>query len=387
MPKPSEPTDPSQPADEQRADSKGPQVTEAFDHTKMSFGQHLEELRSALFKAILALAAGTVFGLFIGWDIVAYIQTPLKEALVEHYREQSEVKELERLEQLKADGEAVPDDLDAAAGEFAERGLSPLEYWLDPREILPELAKRFPEAIDLGALPATDERIAEERAAEQPAAEQPLIPSRDDLIRLRLYRSVEDDPRVRVIGLQAHEPFMVYIKASLVAGAMFASPFIFYFIWDFVAAGLYRHERKYIYLYLPFSLGLFLAGAALAFYVAFDYVLAFLFKFYAWTETDPSMQLSEWMSFVLLLPLGFGISFQLPLVMLLLERIGVFTVETYLSKWRIAILVIAVLSMFLTPADPQSMVVMGVPLVALYFAGIALCRYMPGRRESTRSES
>jgi len=366
MPEPSQPTDKSE-----------PQAAEEFDHTKMSFGQHLEELRSALFKALLALAAGTIFGLFIGWDVVAYIQTPLKEALVEHYRDQAELKELQRLELLKANGQTVPGDLAAASQEFAERGLSPLEYWLDPQDILPELAERFPEAIDLKKLPPI------ENSKDQDA----VTPSREQLIRLRLYRALEDDPRVRVIGLQAHEPFMVYIKASLVAGAIFASPFIFYFIWDFVAAGLYRHERKYIYLYLPFSLGLFLAGAALAFYVAFDYVLAFLFKFYAWTETDPSMQLSEWMSFVLLLPLGFGISFQLPLVMLLLERIGVFTVETYLSKWRIAILVIAVLSMFLTPADPQSMIVMGVPLVALYFAGIALCRYMPGRRESTRSSS
>ncbi|MEQ8208511.1 MAG: twin-arginine translocase subunit TatC [Lacipirellulaceae bacterium] len=339
-----------------------------FENTKMSFGQHLEELRSALFKALIALLTGTIFGLFIGWDIVAYIQTPLKEALVEHYREQAAAQELARLEALKAEGEPVPEDLDAAAKEFAARGLVPQEVWIDPAE----LAKLNPGLLNEDAVPKPKGEVSSQ------------LPERKDLLKIRLYRPVENDPRVRVIGLQAHEPFMVYIKASLVAGAIFASPLIFYFIWDFVAAGLYRHERKYIYLYLPFSLGLFLAGAALAFYVAFDYVLAFLFKFYAWTETDPSMQLSEWMSFVLLLPLGFGISFQLPLVMLLLERIGVFTVEAYLSKWRIAILVIAILSMVLTPADPQSMIVMGVPLVVLYFLGIGLCRFMPGRRESTK---
>ena len=71
---------------------------------------------------------------------------------------------------------------------------------------------------------------------------------------------------------------------------------------------------------------------------------------------------------------------QLPLVMLLLERIGVFTIEIYISKWRIAVLVIAVLSMMLTPADPSSMLLMGIPLTFLYFGGIGLCKWMPKRR-------
>jgi sec-independent protein translocase protein TatC len=63
--------------------------------------------------------------------------------------------------------------------------------------------------------------------------------------------------------------------------------------------------------------------------------------------------------------------------MLFLHRIGIFTVEAYLSKWRIAVLVIFVLAMFLTPADPVSMLLMAVPLTALYFGGIALCMWMP----------
>jgi sec-independent protein translocase protein TatC len=77
---------------------------------------------------------------------------------------------------------------------------------------------------------------------------------------------------------------------------------------------------------------------------------------------------------------GFGISFQLPLVMYFLERIGIFTVESYLSKWRVSVLVIFVISMILTPADPISMLVMAVPLTALYFVGVAMCKYMPTHR-------
>ena len=93
-------------------------------------------------------------------------------------------------------------------------------------------------------------------------------------------------------------------------------------------------------------------------------------------ELEP--RISEWLSFVLLLPLGFGVSFQLPLVMLFLERIHVFDVKTYLSKWRIAVLVMAIASMVLSPGgDPYSMLMMLVPLIGLYFTGIALCKWLP----------
>ncbi len=147
-----------------------------------------------------------------------------------------------------------------------------------------------------------------------------------------------------------------------------------------MAAGLYPHEKNYVNVFLPISLSLFLAGAMLAFFFVFDPVLDFLFSFNKWMNIDPDPRISEWLSFVLMLPLGFGISFQLPLVMLLLERIGVVTIASYLDKWRLAILVIFVVSMLLTPADPISMLLMAVPLTLLYFGGIALCRWMPRRR-------
>jgi sec-independent protein translocase protein TatC len=171
------------------------------------------------------------------------------------------------------------------------------------------------------------------------------------------------------------------LKAAFISGLVFSSPFIFYFIWEFVAAGLYKHEQSYIYTYMPISIGLFIGGALLAFFFAFEPLLDFMFWYYERTETQPDLNLSEWVSFVLMMPLGFGISFQLPLLMLLLERIGIFTVESYWSKWRLAVVIIMVIAMILTPSpDPYSMLLMGVPLVGLYFGGIWLCKLAPGRR-------
>ena len=184
---------------------------------------------------------------------------------------------------------------------------------------------------------------------------------------------------VRLQSLGAEEPFIILIKAALVLGLLIASPWIFIQIWNFVAAGLYPHEQSYVYTYLPFSLGLFFAGASLAFLFVFEPVLDFLFGFNVMMNISAAPRLNEWVSFVLFLPVGFGISFQLPLVMLLLERIGIMTVKTFQDSWRIAILIIFFVSMLLTPADPMSMLLMGVPLTVLYFGGILLCIYMPGK--------
>ncbi len=348
----------------------------------MSFGAHLEELRRALFKSLTVTAIGFLIGLTMGWSVIRFIQIPLRTALETYYRNHAEVTLLKRLEEMRHDGLPVPDDLEATAEQMAEDGLVPLTYYFDPDELrrafggsaaIPQPTPRPP--TEPSAPPK--QAFEDPPKATQDGKGNAHTMSRSDLIRLHVYQPLEEDVRIRVVGLSVQEGFMVYVKASLVAGVLIASPFIFFFIWDFVAAGLYRHEKKHIYIYLPLSLGLFLAGAALAFFVVFDYVLNFLFWFYSKMGIDPDPRISEWISFVLMLPIGFGISFQLPLVMLFLERIGVFTVEVYLQKWRMAVLVISVLSMFLTPADPGSMLLMGIPLIILYFGGIALCRYMP----------
>ena len=173
------------------------------------------------------------------------------------------------------------------------------------------------------------------------------------------------------------EPFTNYVKVSLMVGAILASPWILFQIWQFVAAGLYPHERRYVQQYFPFSVGLILTGAALAFFVVFEPVLNFLFSFNRSLGIDPDPRINEWLGFVLLLPVGFGVAFQLPLVMLFLERIGVFTLRSYLTQWRIAVLVIFVLAALLTPPDPYSMLLMAFPLSLLYFGGIILCKLMP----------
>jgi sec-independent protein translocase protein TatC len=327
----------------------------------MTFGEHLEELRQALWKSILALVVGVVIAFLFAKDVLLLVQSPLQQALDEYYVRMSRNAYKDH---LMSAGGAIPKDVDAAADFFAKQRLIMEEHWIDPYELLDVLKKVAPQAIDVSKLPAR---------------RSDAVVDRDKLAPLTMYHPVEKDSRARIIALDAAEPVMIYIKSALLLGATIASPVIFYFLWQFVAAGLYPHERRYVHIFLPFSTGLFLAGAALAFFVVFKFVLRFLFIFAAYLGIDLQPRITEWMSFVLILPLGFGIAFQLPLIMLFLERIGIMTIKTYLGNWRISVMVIAFLALVFTPSDPYSMMLMMLPLIGLYFFGIMLCYWMPRR--------
>jgi sec-independent protein translocase protein TatC len=454
-----------------------------FRESTMTFGEHLEELRLRLFKALFGLIVGFLFGLFFARWVVGFIQGPIESALENYYQEAAEKQVEEDLEELQKAGLPLPGTPDQLAEVVNEQNLLPEQVYLQPGELLQQLPRilrrrqavrtrvattlegarpllgrlRLPaddpknklssaqqaqlaDAIEqmepvslagsdaVGGLTIEDlERIAgavrrgnsvsdedlaivahavqiQERQAQDDLARlreaidlaertrPPLLGAgeklrRDDLAPVFLWKPIENDRRIQTQTLNAHEAFAIWIKAALLTGVLLSSWWIFIQIWMFVAAGLYEHERRFVYIFLPFSLGLFLAGAAVAFFFVFKPVLDFLFFFNEMLHIDPNPRISEWLSFVLILPLGFGIAFQLPLVMLFLERIGVFTVQSYLSKWRVAILVIFVLAMFLTPADPQSMLLMAIPLTVLYFGGVLMCRLMPRRRSPYEEES
>jgi sec-independent protein translocase protein TatC len=350
-----------------------------FESTKMTFGEHLEELRKCFFKAGIGLALGMVIGLIFAVDVVKFIQTPLTDALEEHYRRRSDEKVKAYAREHLGGEEYAPADVLARLhqGEYLfDMVLCDVD---DMRRRLDLSAPPAPPPPKVDVEREEGESDADFEKKERKAVLEALQAMKlPELHPIFLWRRVADDPRITLKSLSSEESFMIWLKAGFVVGAMISSPWVFFQVWVFVAAGLYPHERNYVYVFLPFSLGLFFAGAALAFFVVFQFVLRFLLDFNSSMGIDPDPRITDWLSFVIMLPLGFGIAFQLPLVMLFLQRIGIMSVEIYLSKWRIAVLVMACLSAILSPGgDPYSMLFMFVPLVCLFFLGIALCRYMP----------
>ena len=330
----------------------------------MSFSQHLDELRICLIRAVTFLAVGVIVGFALGQPAVDFITDPLTKSLEHFFSQQDKRKLASEIESLKAAGQA---DLLS----YVDDGYSPQEFYITTNDI-----KNMLHAAS--GRPLTEELHAKGQISVYDVDNLNEIKGTNiKPTRIYLMTKLSEDRRTKIKSLSSQEAFSIYIKASFVVGLLVSSPLVFWSIWVFIGAGLYPHERRYIYIFLPISVGLFISGMLLAFFVVFQFVLDFLFFFNRWLNIEPDPRISEWLNFALMLPVGFGISFQLPLVMFFLERIGVFSISTYLSKWKISAFAIVIISAMLTPGDPYSMLLMSVPLVILYFCGILMCKLFP----------
>lgn len=365
-----------------------PKSIDLFDDSTMSFGDHLETLRVHLFKALIGLIITVTITLFFADHIITVIRRPIDMALREHFSDQARAtQEGEQLEEkgvwetLVAWWEGEEEPLEELNEELP-RGVIKVSI---SRDDLERAVRAFdPDAqINLAPPPEADEGQPENNADEQQGEPQAEEPSQQIILPLTSPAFIElqhaIDTVTKPITLNVQEAFMIYLKVALISGLIFSFPWIAYQLWLFVAAGLYEHEKRYIFVFLPISMILFGGGAVFCYFGVFPFVLDFLLKFNDYLGVTPQIRLSEWISFALMLPLMFGVSFQLPLVMYFVERMGIITVETYREKRRLAILIIATLSMFLTPAEPMSMVMMMVPLILLYELGIYFCRLNPAR--------
>jgi sec-independent protein translocase protein TatC len=310
----------------------------------MSFGEHIEELRVRLILALLGLLVGVVVvflpPLDIASNVMRNMEAPAKAALDAFYKQEYEKKRV----QAEAEKRKTPPVL--------------------ARIPLDKFAEKLREAFPKLALP--DPQTLADRWFELPIQ----FPSAD-MIGIVQTSTVQIDQSL--VSLAPLETITIYFMVALVSGLVLASPWVFYQAWAFVAAGLYRHERAYVKKFLPFSLGLFLAGVFLCFFVVLPVTLTFLLQFNVYLGVAPTLRLSEWMSFATLLPLIFGLTFQTPLVMLVLERLNIFTVDDFRAKRKFAILIITIAAALLTPGqDPFSMVLLALPMILLYELGILL---------------
>lgn len=173
--------------------------------------------------------------------------------------------------------------------------------------------------------------------------------------------------------LSYQEGFYAYIKLCLIASLFMAYPVIVYQIWKFVEAGLYRKERRYVMIFVPFSLIAFVSGILFGYFFLIPFGLQFLIKILG-SSVEPVITMSQYISLVFLLTIALGIVFQLPLVMLFIAKIGVLKAEDF-AKWRkYAILIMFILAAIITPPDPFTQVMTALPMIALYEIGLILIR-------------
>ena len=175
----------------------------------------------------------------------------------------------------------------------------------------------------------------------------------------------------RLIFTALHETFITYIKVAFFAAIFLGSPVLLMQIYKFIAPGLYKNEKKALLPYLIFTPILFLFGALLVYYLVMPLAIKFFLSFETiGSQSNLPIQLeakvNEYLSLIMRLIFAFGISFQLPILLNLLARIGVVNSEYLKTRRRYVIVIIFALAALLTPPDPITQVGLAIPLLLLY---------------------
>ena len=186
-----------------------------------------------------------------------------------------------------------------------------------------------------------------------------------------------------LIATSVVSPFMAPLKLSLILALFIAMPYVLYQVWGFVAPGLYKRERRFALPLIVSSIVLFYTGVAFAYYVVFP----LMFKFLASTTpvgVKMMTDIANYLDFVLLLFLAFGIAFEMPVAVVLLVATGLVKLEVLTRNRGYVILGIFIIAAFLTPPDAVSQSFMAIPMYLLYELGIVFARMI---QKSRRSES
>ncbi len=190
------------------------------------------------------------------------------------------------------------------------------------------------------------------------------------------------DEAFRLIYLSPADPFFITLKLAVVVGVLLAFPVIVGQIWSFLSPALEKHEKRAIVPALYLGLFLFSAGVALAYFVALPLTLTFFQNFQV-ESLEEQLEVSKTLAFITKLLLGFGVIFELPVVVMILSALGLVTPEFLKSKRRHAMVLITVLASFLTPGDVITLTIMlMVPLFFLYEFSIFLSRLIWKRKRA-----
>jgi sec-independent protein translocase protein TatC len=186
-----------------------------------------------------------------------------------------------------------------------------------------------------------------------------------EILNAPLVTAMGETGNAKMIFTGLPEAFFTYLKVSLLAGIILATPVLFYEFWMFVSPGLYRTEKKYILPIVVLSVFFFLVGSSFGYFVVFPYG----FKFFLGFATDtiyamPSMK--EYLAFSSKMLLAFGFVFELPLVLTFMARMGLVTVPFLKKNRKYALLLFFVGAAIITPPDVVTQIMMALPLMVLY---------------------
>ena len=197
----------------------------------------------------------------------------------------------------------------------------------------------------------------------------------------------DDEVNRRLIFTALHETFITYLKVAFFTAMFVSSPIILTQIWKFIAPGLYKNEKRTLLPYLIATPTLFLLGGMLVYYL----VMPLAIKFFLTFETSAQVsglpiqleaKVNEYLSLIMRLIFAFGISFQLPVLLSLLARVGFIDSEYLKKRRKYVIVIIFIAAAILTPPDPITQIGLGIPLLILYELSILSVKIIEKKKKN-----
>ncbi len=363
----------------------------------MSLGDHLEELRARMILAILGLFVGMVVCLFFGKTLIGVMRKPFEKEIGQLEKKFKKLEEA-RLVEIRKKQEA------AGIGDQPQAFIVTYDSTNGYRTyMLFQVIGKFIEALQEDRAPPDDPNgIAptdKPDGGDDPVREAALIvhhPTEGFMVYVALDKldkilgelkesgaiieHSEDGPTVGQPGtaqIVTHSPvegFMVYIKVCMLFGLLITSPWVIWQIWAFVSAGLYIKEKRYMHVVSPISTVLFVTGALFFMLVVAPLVMSFLIQFNAKMEVPSLWSLQKYINMVFSLTIVFGAAFQMPIVIVFAERLGLVTIDALAKNRKFVILGLVIVAAMATPPDVISQVSLAIPLYGLYEISIIVCR-------------
>ncbi|MBF0111920.1 MAG: twin-arginine translocase subunit TatC [Desulfamplus sp.] len=200
-----------------------------------------------------------------------------------------------------------------------------------------------------------------------------------DILNAPLVKAMGGNTKMIFTGLP--EAFFTYMKLALLAGVVLATPVLFYEFWMFISPGLYRTEKKFLVPAVFLSVIFFAIGSTFGYFIVFPYAFQFFLGFSSETiQAMPSMK--EYLSFSSKMLLAFGFSFELPLILTLMARMGLVSVDFLKKNRKYAILIIFIVAAVITPPDVVSQIMMAIPLMILYELSIIGAKFFSKKSDA-----
>jgi sec-independent protein translocase protein TatC len=355
-----------------------------FDST-MSLGDHLEELRMRMIRALLGLGIACAICMAFGRGIIRFMQGPYDDSTAKLQFDIDLEFQADLDQGTMTDGlrqELMKNGVTLSAEVKVKRQgyLFSRSRWL----IDDGVENRYCAKKEKVKVKKGKDKVKEEEGQVKKEGDEVKEEKEDEVkkeeVRLNIYKLKP----LQVIAVAAG--FISYIKIGMIAGLLLSSPWVFYQLWMFVAAGLYPHEKRYVNIAAPFSAVLFVTGALFFLIVVAPLTLSFLVSFnQRILDANSAFTFQYYISFISHLMLVFGLAFQTPTAIFFLNRTGLVSIAALNKSRKFVVLTIFIVAAMATPPDVISQVTLAIPLYILFELGILLS-YISSRRRKSQEE-